>query len=201
MRENTPKLKSERSFTRIMPDIRKVLLIFVISVLFAGFVFSLINAVYPHPTMDDYCVNDPSPPPLKEDCPFNRTLQEQRQACLAAGSLPREHYDDQGCVASISCDDCQQRYDEAQEHYTLIYFLITALLGASSILGALLLPEKNQLHEWIGSGFLLGGVIVIFGGTIMTFGHLYAWLRPIVMLGELILVISLAYRLWGREKS
>lgn len=41
----------------------------------------------------------------------------------------------------------------------------------------------------------LGGVVVIFGGTIVTFGDLASWLRPIIMLAELILVIILAYRL------
>ncbi|RME32268.1 hypothetical protein D6789_00075 [Candidatus Woesearchaeota archaeon] len=185
-----------------MFDIRKVLVILVISVLYAAFVFSFVYAVYPTPKWDDYCAERAYPPPTKpvdEACPFNRAVQEQRQACLDEKGLPRDTYDDNGCVVSITCDPCQRDYEAAKDDYALIYFLITAILGAVSIVVALLLPARGTVNEWVGSGLLLGGVIVIFGGTIVTFGDLYTWLRPVVMLAELILVIYLAYRLWGKD--
>lgn len=187
-----------------MFDIRKILVILIISVLYAAFVFSTVHAVYPNPDYSDYCSERPRALPQKPgdtSCDFNAELEEERQACYDEDGIPRNaEYDEEGCVTSITCDYCQREYDAARDQYSLIYFIITALLGAVSIVVALLLPSKGSVNEWVGSGLLLGGVIVIFGGTVVTFGELHKWLRPVVMFAELLLVIFLAYRLWGKEK-
>lgn len=186
-----------------MFELRKVFVILVITVLYAAFVFSLIHAVYPEPEYNDYCKDSygrPKPIMQETDCPYDPDIEAQREACIEQDMIARERYNATGCVERIECDDCQLRYDAERERYSLIYFIITAILGALSIIVGLLLPGKGSINEWIGSGLLLGGVVVIFGGTIVTFGDLSSWLRPIIMLAELILVIFLAYRLWGKEK-
>ncbi|MFH1408523.1 MAG: hypothetical protein ABIH34_01320, partial [Nanoarchaeota archaeon] len=66
--------------------------------------------------------------------------------------------------------------------------------GVVIIIGLYLPAEKNVLNEWIGSGFLLGGLITLFIGTALYFSDFLRWLRPIVILFELGLVIFISYR-------
>ncbi len=97
--------------------------------------------------------------------------------------------------------NCQAKLDDARQYFELRVFIISAVLGLVSIIIGLMLPyEKNILNEWIGSGLLFGGLFSLFVGTIRSFGQIGEVWRPIIMLFELILVIFLAYRLYGRKK-
>lgn len=76
-------------------------------------------------------------------------------------------------------------------------FYVSALLALIVIFVALNLPvkkKKNNIHEWVGTGLLLGGAFVLLFGTIQGFSSLDRFVKPIVMLAELILVIYLAYK-------
>jgi multisubunit Na+/H+ antiporter MnhC subunit len=76
-----------------------------------------------------------------------------------------------------------------------VTFFISAFLALIAIFVGLYLPAKeNTLNEWIGTGFLLGGAFVLIFGTIQGYGSLHRWLKPVIMLAELLLVIFLAYK-------
>lgn len=176
-----------------MVDVRRILVIFVIAVLFSIFVFTSIEAVYPGPEYNDFC--DRTVPPTRlgsANCTVNFD-QEALQACYDEEGEPRYTYDDQGCRESWTCDYCQKEYNEARETHNFWRFIISALMGIIAIAIGMNLPESRKVNEWVGSGLMLGGLICVFVGTAMYFGDLHRFARPVVILLELLLVIYLAY--------
>ncbi|NJL43928.1 MAG: hypothetical protein HC945_01225 [Nitrosarchaeum sp.] len=183
-----------------MENLRKYLVILVIAVLYSAFVFTLIESVYPNPEYDDYCAALRYPFPMQtKDCSLPENYDAARTACIEQDAEPVDIHDEQGCISGVECSTCSKEYEAARQDYALVYFSIAASLGLLSILAGLLLPARHPINEWIGSGLLLGGLIVIFGGTIVSVGDLQSYLRPIILFLELVLVIFLAYRVWGRE--
>jgi TctA family transporter len=152
-----------------MPDIRRIIVIFVIAILFTIFVNVLVEAFYPQPEYEDYCLI---------------TIPEESDE-------PRK----------IARDDvCRGEYDQAREVYNFVVFVVSAVFGLVALFTGLHLPQKkNALHEWVGSGFLLGGLFTIFVGTMRYFGDMGRYMRPAVILVELVLVIYLTYKKLGRK--
>ena len=73
--------------------------------------------------------------------------------------------------------------------------MVTALLGLVAIILGLYLPKDiNSLNEWIGTGFMFGGLISVFIGTARYFQDMHKIVRPIIILIELILVILITYK-------
>jgi hypothetical protein len=152
-------------------DIRKIIIILVIGALFAFFVNSLIEAVYPSPEYDDYCEE------------FNRPYE-----------LKEENVDEE------AWNQCQEEYDSAREKYNLVVFYVSAIFGMLAIIVGLFLPfERDDLNQWIGSGFMLGGFFTLFIGTIRAYGDLHRIVRPIILLVELLIVIYVAYKKIGKK--
>jgi uncharacterized protein (DUF983 family) len=177
-----------------MFDVRKILIIFVIGILYAIFSYSLVDAIHPGPDYEDYCsrLMKPMPMPPRAE-PINCPVIEEPE-CGAGGSYFYE-YDEKGCPKKITCDYCQLEYDAAKEKYSLFMFVIMSLLGLIAIGIGLFLPKKkHHLHEWVATGFMLGGLITLFIGTAIYYADMARIARPIVILAELILVVYLAYK-------
>ena len=152
-------------------DIRKIIIILVIGALFAFFVNALIEAVYPSPEYDDYCEDFIRPYMLEE-----------------------ENVDDEAWKA------CQEEFDSANEKYNLVVFYVSIIFGLIAIIVGLYLPsEKDDLNQWVGSGFMLGGFFTLFVGTIRAYGDLHRVIRPIILLIELLIVIYVSYRKIGKK--
>ncbi|MBN2459106.1 DUF202 domain-containing protein [Candidatus Woesearchaeota archaeon] len=178
-----------------MVDVRKILVIFLIGIIFAFFVNSLIEAFYPSPRYEDYCGRDMYSEPMKlsPGSPDNCTPLPPLR-CDTDGFV---QYDYEGgyCPVSSYCNYCQKDYNSAQEKYNMIVFIISSIMALIAIAIGLLLPtDKNNLNEWIGTGFLLGGLITLFIGTARYYNDMARILRPIVLLLEMLLVIFLAYK-------
>lgn len=176
-----------------MFDARKILIIFVIGILYAIFSYSLVDAIHPGPDYEDYCsrLMKPMPMPVREptECPV---IEEPE--CGIGGNYFYE-YDVQGCPSKITCDYCQREYDAAKEKYSLFMFIIMSALGLIAIGLGLWLPQKQHpLNEWVATGFMLGGLITLFIGTAIHYADMARIARPIVMLAELVLVVYLAYK-------
>ncbi len=152
-------------------DIRKIVIILVIGALFAFFVNALIEAVYPGPEYDDYCEEFVKPYPLDEER-----------------------------VDEGAWSECQDQYDSAREKYNLVVFYVSIIFGLLAIVFGLYLPShKDDLNQWIGSGFMLGGFFTLFIGTIRAYGDLHRFIRPIALLIELMIVIYVAYKKIGKK--
>jgi hypothetical protein len=183
-----------------MADVRRIMIIFVVTVLYAVFVFSLDYAINTPPKYEDYCrqmsFSKPVAPLAKDErcASFNVSLAEQ-ESCQARHGQILYDTDSNGCAISYRCDTCQYLYDQAREHSEFWRFLLSAVFGLAALIVGLWLPtEKNALNEWMGTGFLLGGFVTLFIGTAITFNNIFRWLRPIIIFLELVLVIFIAYR-------
>ncbi len=184
-----------------MADVRRILVIFVIATLFSIFVFTSIDAFYPSPDYSDYCEEDKfdqpkpyKPRPDNYTCPDVEFNEQAMKECRDRGGEIRYEQNEYSCNINWTCSMCQKNYNEAREQHNLWRFIISAILGLIAITIGLVLPEEKTMNEWVGSGLMLGGLITIFVGTAMSFGDLHRWIRPIIILFELLLVIFLAYK-------
>ena len=180
-------------------DIRKIGLIFIIAILFTVFVFTSIDAVYPTPNYNDFCeerfIEKPVVYKDRADCKEIKGPSEtETKACTDKKRQIAYEYDEFNCPKSYSCETCQNEYDTAREEHSFVVFIISAIFALIAIIIAFYLPTSSRLNEWIGTGFLLGGLLTLFFGTIMVFGDLHRFVKPPIILAELILVIFLAYK-------
>jgi hypothetical protein len=173
-----------------MGDVRKILIIFVIGILFALFVHSFIDAVHPAPEYNDYCTEFEKPMPA-----MTEKIQCPQISMPRCEGLMDYEYDENGCPISATCNPCTLNYNNAREKHNFLYFILSAIFGLSAISVALFLPlKKNELHQWIGTGFMLGGLISLFIGTAIYYGDMARMLRPAIILLEMMIIIYIAYK-------
>lgn len=187
-----------------MVDIRKIIIIFVIALLFATLVFATIDAIYPSPEYDDYCSNRPYiEKPNDGSCTEINVSVAERQECIDQnGYIEFINYDSNNCPTSYECNTCNEVYQKEHEKYRQIAFYVTALLSLIAIFIGLFLPaETNMLNEWVGTGFMLGGTFALFIGTAQGYGDLGRIERPIILLLELLLILFIAYKKIGKTNK
>lgn len=190
-------------------DIRRILIIFVVAILFGVFSFSLIDAIYPNANYDNFCreegiLRNPKPAPMytKErpasfQCPpYDEKARDQ---CITqTKGDPIDEFDQNGCPNFKACSICSKTFSIEQNKHDFWAFIMASLLGFIAVVLGLYLPSSaNPLHEWIGTGFMLGGLADIFIGTGQYFSELHRIARPIVIFFELALVIFVAYKYLG----
>ncbi len=184
-------------------DVRRIIVIFVVAILFSILVQVTIDAIKPYPDYSDYCTDDMRPYMIGEgkNCTYLAPSQELIDSCKDNGNVAYK-YDSQGCATEAYCETCSVEYDTAQQKYNMIVFIVSAVMGLIAIIAGLYLPQhKNPVNEWMGSGFLLGGIITILVGTVRYFGDMGRYARPITIFFELALIIFLAYRKLGKNKD
>lgn len=185
-----------------MIDLRRVAIIFVIAILYAIFVNALIAAVYPAPRHEDFCRQKfyPEKPyhvaRAEVVCPkYKEPTREELDQCAEQKGFPDYLYDANGCpIEYKGCNFCQRDFDNANQKYNLIFFILSSVLAIVAIGIGLLLPTKNSLNEWIATGFMLGGLVTLFFGTFRYYEYLGRFVKPIVILVELLIVIYLSYK-------
>jgi predicted nucleic acid-binding Zn ribbon protein len=197
------KQQEQTIFSRF--DLRKIGVILVIGVLYSIFVFATINAVYPQPEYNDYCKYTDFAKPMRvagdEKCPeFKGASDEEIAQCVDQEGYIAYKYDEYGCAKSYYCEFCQRDFDKENEKHNFVSFIISAIFALIAIGVGLHLPaKKGSLNEWVGTGFMLGGLITLFAGTIMVYGELHRYVKPIVIFAELVIVLWLAYRKLGNK--
>jgi hypothetical protein len=165
-----------------------------IAILFTTFILVSIEAFYPRPTYEMFCNNSryyEAYPKFAPATPVNCTYvagKEQRQCEIEQGN-PIFDYDANGCQVYKECDYCNKEYMDANKAYTNNIFLIIAPLGALAIILGV-----YYAIEFLGSGFMFSGIILMFYGTIQNFDQLNKYTRMIVVFAELLLVIFIAYK-------
>ena len=169
---------------------KEIAITFAVAVLFTMFVIVTVDAFYPKPEIDDFC-NSQSPflSPVKTDEQCNITLTEQENECYDSGGSPEYGVDAEGCRTFEMCNFCYSEFDKADKGYCNNLFLVLAPLGALAIIfGVYFRPE------FIGSGFMYSGIIIMVYGTIRNFGELNRYLKSLILLLELALVLFIAYK-------
>ncbi len=188
-----------------MVDLRRVAIIFVIAVLYAVLVNALIEAFYLAPRYEDYCKTRiyPEKPYIAEriverkiECPsYAEPTREELNKCADGKGFPEYLYDTNGCAIEYKgCNYCQRDFDIANQKYSLAFFIISSVFALLAIGIGLLLPVHISLNEWIAAGFMLGGLVTLFYGTVRYYEHFGRYVKPLVILVELLIVIYLAYK-------
>lgn len=179
-------------------NLKKVSLTVGLAVVFALFIYALIDAFYEEPQYDKYCRMEepyarPMPfgklPPTPTDCPV---LVEKEQACYAQQGMVRYSYDNEtGCPIDLTCDMCNKEFNDARSAYNKNIFYITAPIGLLAIVLGMYLPLTVDA---IASGFMFGGIITLVQGTARVFGDLSKITRVIVLGIELVIIVWLGYK-------
>ncbi len=123
-------------------------------------------------------------PIVKEgvNCSYVQTPEEQQ--CYRDGGFANNTYDENGCSKFYSCDFCQKDFDEKRKEHSRNLFMILAPIGILMIIFGIYYSV-----DFLGSGFMFGGIMILAWGTIQYFMDMPKFMRVIVLLVELIILV------------
>ncbi|MFP4111521.1 MAG: hypothetical protein ACLFPQ_02160 [Candidatus Woesearchaeota archaeon] len=179
----------------MLEQVKKLSVIITIAILFSVLVFSIAELIVEQPEYGDFCRSSVKPnylidSALSGNCSESLLPEDEFIAdCQDNGGFVRYDYDDKGCVADYECDTCSSEYQAALSNYRMVMFLVSSFLGLLAVIAGLYMKPKNDIMEWIYSGFIIGGLASIFIGTVSYFNDMDRLLRPLVMIAEIALVI------------
>ncbi|MBU5537375.1 MAG: hypothetical protein QW818_02235 [Candidatus Aenigmatarchaeota archaeon] len=175
-----------------MVDLRQIAIAAAVAILSALFVILLVDAVYPEPKYSNYCKDEfelrTKPIPVGEPkCDYE--YGEEYSRCLKDGGIPRFKTNETGCLIFDKCDFCNRVYDDARKVYARNIFIIIGLVGVGAIFSGTL-----WRIEFLATGIMFGGIILLFYATVRFFGEADKVLRVIVIFVELLLVLWVGYK-------
>ncbi len=180
-----------------MADFKNIIIGLAITILFSVFVFSLVYAIHDKPDYEDFCSRGL---PIKavdsrSSCQNYSVPAQEEQACWNSGGFTEYEYDENGCTFSHYCNTCSKDYDNSQKNFNFYIFLYSAILGLLAIIGGLYFPTaKSKVNDIVSTGFMFGGLLTLFIGTVIYFSDAERVMRPIIILVELVIVIFVAYK-------
>ena len=177
-------------------DIRKYGIVVAVAILTAILIYSIADAVAPQPQWED-CGGYPKyshpMPATGYNCSVVPTDRVAEQACIDQGYTYQATFDEYGCVESYECSTCQKQQQDTQERHNMIVFYTAVALGIVAIIVGFLLP-LGTVHEYVGLGFIIGGVLGLFIGTMQYWGDLARVARPFVIALELAVLLFIVYK-------
>lgn len=185
-------------------EIRKIGIILAVAVLYAIFVFSLGSALLPEREYPAICQEA-----TEEERPYHEYISYRGEDVNCSALPPPSDEAIAACPGQLAPDyrnvQCPEQYtcncytitEDYHEREAAIQFWLGVILGAAAIVGGMLLSRGSAINDWIGTGFILGGLIALFIATMQYWGDIHRWARPFVIALELILVLWLAYRRFG----
>lgn len=183
-----------------MVDWRQIAVAVAVAVLFALFVGLLIDLVYESPQYADYCKEEfgPRPVPIaSKETLCDYEYGEEYQKCVDERGLPRFTYNASGCPVYDRCDTCYIQFDNATKVYNRNVFLVASVIGLVAIFAGTMWKI-----EFLGTGLMFGGILLLFYGTVRFFPAADKLLRVIIIFLELLIVIWIGYKkLYKSEKK
>jgi hypothetical protein len=176
-------------------DVRKYGIVIAVAILSAIFMYSVADAVAPQVKYNT-CENFPRAayyPAPSVNCsavPVDRAAEE---TCVKQENSYQAVYDEYGCVESYECSTCYKEQQDKQKLRSTIMFYTLVGLGLLAIIGGFMLPEGG-IHEWVGIGFILGGVLALFIGTAQHWENMARVVRPLIIAAELAILLFIVYR-------
>lgn len=175
-----------------MGDWKKIAVAVAIAILFAVFVGLLIDLVYEQPNYADYCKEEFGPRPAiiaSKETLCGYEYGEEYQKCVNDKGLPRFTYNASGCPVFNECDLCYLQFDDALKVYNRNVFIIASVIGLVAIFAGTLWKI-----EFLGTGLMFGGILLLFYGTARFFPAADKLLRVIIIFAELLIVIWIGYK-------
>src|SRR3989338_8650669 len=184
-----------------MPDLRQIAVAAAVAILSAVFVILLIDLIYQEPQWNDYCKNDFGPRakavPAGIELKCDYGYGEEEQKCVEEKGLVRTKLNESGCPVFDYCDTCSKDYDAARGIYTRNVFIVAGVIGVVAIFAGTLWKI-----EFLASGLMFGGIILLFYATVRYFHDADKFLRVVIIFAELLLVLWIGYKkLYKNEKK
>ena len=181
-------------FLLFMVNFKQIAIVVAISVLSALLIGLAIDAFYTTPKYEDFCEQYAYPRGVEKfpagyiaNCTYQQS--EEEIACYREGGFPEFDYDNHGCSEFRECNFCNKEFEQASAKYNRNVFFITAPLGILLIIYGVFFAV-----EFIGSGFMFGGVFALAYGTIRYFSDMSKIMRVITILIELVIVVWIALK-------
>ncbi len=166
-------------------ELRKYGIILAVAVLFAIFAFAFAQAFIQPFTYPEECT-EKNPPVHRQQIECEEIPPVNESSC--PGTLQPNYFT---CTYDCTCFSLEQDYRAEQE---AIIFWIALILSAIAITVGLLLPQNNPVHEWVGTGFILGGILTLFIATGRYWSEMHQIVRPVVIALELALILWISYK-------
>lgn len=198
--------------------LKKIAIIITVAVLFSIFVQSLAEVVVEQPKFTDYCREEVKLPSVIREtgnCTELDITDEEEQSCYEKDGVITYEYDTQGCQKNWECNLCRAEYEKAMEGHNKVVFMISAIFGLAAMMFGLFYKKKETFFgkiksklfgkgtetfwDWTKSGFLVGGIITLFIGTMRYWDDMSRFLRPVTMLVELIIILLITYRILKKK--
>ena len=173
-----------------MAKFKHVLLAVAIAIVFVFFVGVGISSFYNTPDYEDYCedkyyeghperINDP------EKCPYMEADDALKKECRKKGDI-RPKYGKSGCVESFYCETCHREFEEENERYNRVVFIVATILGLIALISGIALKVPS-----VSSGLMGGGILTILYGTMRYWFGLPDFAR-FILLGMVLGILILA---------
>lgn len=171
---------------------KKLAMIFAIAILLPLCIGLFVDAIYSEPKYEDYC-NNTFYPEYKQvipnvTCPdFSMTAEFQN--CVNQHGNPVFRYDENNCQIFYECDLCSITYEKVRAEYNRNLFFILAPIALIFVVLGIFLTI-----EYLGAGFMFGGLILLFYATLRYFSDMSKLLRAIVIFVELLIILYIGYK-------
>ena len=176
---------------------KKLAMIFAIAILLPLCIGLFVDAIYQEPKYENYC-NQTFYPEYKQPlnnvtCP-DFSMTQEYQTCINLKGNPTFKYDDNRCQVFDKCDMCSVGFNQAQSIYNRNLFFILAPIALIFVVLGIFLTI-----EYLGAGFMFGGLILLFYATMRYFSDMGKLLRAIVILVELLIILYIGYKKIDRK--
>ncbi len=186
-----------------MVNMKNLVLGIGIIIIFGLVLWQGIEAFYPSPQYDDFCLSlsrayEPAILNPTVNCSRTQALMDQENQCYAQKGNPVYNYDTNGCQSSVKeCDTCNEEFNTAQDKHAKKVFYIALIVG----LIALIVGYSILTIEPVGSTLIGSGIWSFFWGTVVNWRNLSSIWRFLLLLVALILIIYIAIRLNTKKKT
>jgi hypothetical protein len=174
-----------------MTDLRQVAVAAAVAILSAVFVILLIDILYEEPQWNDYCKDEfdfRKPVPAGAETCYDYSSQGYSQ-CVQDNGIVRWELNESNCNVFDYCDFCNKDYDAARGVYTRNVFVIAGVVSVIAIFAGTMWKI-----EFLASGLMFGGIILLFYSTVRYFGDAGKLVRLIIIFVELVLVLWIGYK-------
>lgn len=182
-------------------NVKQIAMATAIAIMFALIIGVGIDTFYESPRYEDYCnatiYPKYVPPASNVDCAkFYEQHRQQIDMCYQSEGQPIFDYTNEGCEVFKECDMCSKEFNTANKIYNRNVFFITVPIGLAAIIGGV-----YWAVEFMGSGLMFGGILIVIYGTARYFSDMNKYTRFLTLVIEFIVLIFIGYKKLVEKKN
>ncbi|MBN2880516.1 hypothetical protein JXM83_00545 [Candidatus Woesearchaeota archaeon] len=180
--------------SKIKKEVKKSSLIsgiLIVSIAIITFLFTLsgTNLFFDRPQYDDYCQYKyfDKPMPISNNC-----SNDKYRDCGNLMAMP--NYDENGCIESYTCSDCNLKYNDAQESFSKKLFALSIIIGI-----ILILVSAKITIPTIQNGIFISSILTIIRGCMEYWSELGKIFQFLLLGVALTSIIIIAYKTYLKK--